>query len=45
MTALGYVVLSEEHPPESMVSDLDKAESRGFDFGMVSDHFHPWTTT
>jgi coenzyme F420-dependent glucose-6-phosphate dehydrogenase len=40
---LGYALSSEEHPPRTLVENAAKAEAAGFDFLMVSDHFHPWT--
>ena len=44
MPELGYTVLSEEHGPDAITSSVAAAEDRGFDFAMISDHFHPWTT-
>jgi G6PDH family F420-dependent oxidoreductase len=43
MTKFGYALSSEEHAPSDLVRNAVKAEERGFDFAMVSDHFHPWT--
>jgi G6PDH family F420-dependent oxidoreductase len=40
---LGYALSSEEHGPPRLVANAAKAEAAGFDFLMVSDHFHPWT--
>lgn len=42
MTQLGYALSSEEHPPSQLVSFAARAEEAGFDFAMISDHFHPW---
>jgi G6PDH family F420-dependent oxidoreductase len=42
---IGYALSSEEHGPSTLVENAAKAESVGFDFLMVSDHFHPWTDT
>ena len=39
---LGYAVSSEEHRPLDLVRNTAAAEEAGFDFAMVSDHFHPW---
>ncbi|HEX6399874.1 MAG TPA: TIGR03557 family F420-dependent LLM class oxidoreductase [Actinomycetota bacterium] len=39
----GYALSSEEHRPRDLVAYASKAEDVGFDFAMVSDHFHPWT--
>jgi G6PDH family F420-dependent oxidoreductase len=40
---LGYAFSSEEHPPLDLVEHARAAEEAGFGFGLVSDHFHPWT--
>ena len=42
MTSVGYALSSEEHAPEAMVEHAVAAEAAGFEFAMVSDHFHPW---
>lgn len=44
MSALrfGYALSSEEHRPLDLVSNAARAEAAGFDFAMLSDHFHPW---
>jgi G6PDH family F420-dependent oxidoreductase len=39
---LGYALSSEEHAPSTLVENAAKAEAAGFEFLMVSDHFHPW---
>ena len=39
---LGYALSSEEHPPGDLVRHARLAEEAGFDFLMISDHFHPW---
>lgn len=44
MTTYGYALSCEEHPPEELVRLARRAEEVGFEFAMVSDHFHPWTT-
>ena len=44
MTAFGYTLSSEEHPPRQLVQLAQRAEEVGFDFLTISDHFHPWTT-
>jgi G6PDH family F420-dependent oxidoreductase len=38
----GYALSSEEHGPQDLVRNAVRAEEAGFDFVMVSDHFHPW---
>jgi len=42
MTQLGYWLSSEEHAPLDLVRDAGRAEEAGFEFAMISDHFHPW---
>ena len=42
MTALGYALSSEEHAPSDLVRNARLAEEAGFEFALVSDHFHPW---
>jgi G6PDH family F420-dependent oxidoreductase len=39
---LGYVLSSEEHPPQDLVRNARRAEELGFDYVSISDHFHPW---
>jgi G6PDH family F420-dependent oxidoreductase len=39
----GYALSSEEHRPSDLVAHARRAEDAGFDFAMISDHFHPWT--
>jgi G6PDH family F420-dependent oxidoreductase len=39
----GYALSSEEHRPRDLVANALRAELAGFDFAMLSDHFHPWT--
>jgi coenzyme F420-dependent glucose-6-phosphate dehydrogenase len=43
MTEFGYALSSEEHGPRELVENARRAEETGFEFAMVSDHFHPWT--
>jgi alkanesulfonate monooxygenase SsuD/methylene tetrahydromethanopterin reductase-like flavin-dependent oxidoreductase (luciferase family) len=40
---LGYALSSEEHRPDVLVRNARAAEAAGFEFALVSDHFHPWT--
>lgn len=40
---LGYTLSSEEQRPNALVDQAVRAEHAGFDFCLVSDHFHPWT--
>src|SRR4029077_12345076 len=40
---IGYSLSSEEHLPRALVEQAVKAEGAGFEFALISDHFHPWT--
>jgi G6PDH family F420-dependent oxidoreductase len=42
MVELGYALSSEEHDAKTLVRNAQKAEEAGFEFAMVSDHYHPW---
>ena len=42
MPELGYSLSSEEHPPADLVRFAEAAEDAGFEFALISDHFHPW---
>ncbi len=42
MTAIGYAISSEEHTPSDLVRNAVLAEAAGFEFALISDHFHPW---
>jgi alkanesulfonate monooxygenase SsuD/methylene tetrahydromethanopterin reductase-like flavin-dependent oxidoreductase (luciferase family) len=39
---LGHAISSEEHRPLDIVGHARRAEEAGFQFALVSDHFHPW---
>jgi coenzyme F420-dependent glucose-6-phosphate dehydrogenase len=43
MTEYGLALSSEEHPPNDLVGLARRVEETGFEFAMISDHFHPWT--
>jgi coenzyme F420-dependent glucose-6-phosphate dehydrogenase len=43
VTEFGYALSSEEHGPRELVANARKSEAAGFEFAMISDHFHPWT--
>src|ERR687898_1269972 len=43
MPQLGYALSSEEHGPLELVRNAAHAEQAGFEFALISDHFHPWT--
>lgn len=42
MVQIGYTLSSEEHMPAKLVQNAQRAEQTGFQFAMISDHFHPW---
>jgi G6PDH family F420-dependent oxidoreductase len=39
---VGYSLSSEEHAPADLVRHARAAEDAGFEFALISDHFHPW---
>ena len=39
---IGYALSSEEHSPNDLIAHAKLAEQAGFEFLMISDHFHPW---
>jgi G6PDH family F420-dependent oxidoreductase len=41
-TRIGYALSSEEHRPLDLIRYAQRAEAAGFEFGMLSDHYHPW---
>jgi G6PDH family F420-dependent oxidoreductase len=43
MLRLGYKLSSEEFGPADLVRQAARAEAAGFEFALISDHFHPWT--
>jgi len=43
MLKLGYKLSSEEFGPNDLVRFAARAEQCGFEFALISDHFHPWT--
>jgi G6PDH family F420-dependent oxidoreductase len=42
MTRIGYALSSEEHTPNKLVDNAQAAEETGFEFALISDHYHPW---
>ena len=42
MPEFGLALSSEEHPPNDLVRLAERAEEMGFEFAMISDHYHPW---
>jgi G6PDH family F420-dependent oxidoreductase len=45
MTRYGFTVMAEQSTPRQMIDGAVRAEEAGFDFLMVSDHFHPWLSS
>jgi G6PDH family F420-dependent oxidoreductase len=41
---LGYALSSEEHSPSELIELACRAEETGFQFAMLSDHYHPWVS-
>jgi G6PDH family F420-dependent oxidoreductase len=39
----GYKLSAEDHDAPTLVAEARTAEQRGFGFGMVSDHYLPWS--
>jgi coenzyme F420-dependent glucose-6-phosphate dehydrogenase len=42
MPEIGYALSSEEWSASDLVALARRAEDAGFEFALVSDHFHPW---
>jgi coenzyme F420-dependent glucose-6-phosphate dehydrogenase len=42
MPEIGYALSSEEHLPNDLVANAQRAEEIGFAYTLISDHFHPW---
>ncbi len=40
---IGYKLSSEDHGAVDLVRDARRAEEVGFSFGLISDHYQPWT--
>ena len=40
---IGYKLSSEDHDAPTLVREARLAEDHGFAFGLISDHFLPWT--
>ncbi len=38
----GYALSSEEHPTADLIRNAAAAEEAGFEFALISDHYHPW---
>lgn len=39
---IGYKLCGEEQSPQDLIDCARRAEGVGFDFTMISDHYHPW---
>jgi G6PDH family F420-dependent oxidoreductase len=42
MVKIGYTLSSEEFDPNQLVRFAQRAEDAGFEFALISDHYHPW---
>src|SRR4051794_6409213 len=42
MAEIGYMLSSEEHPASDLVRFARSAEEVGFEYAVISDHYHPW---
>jgi coenzyme F420-dependent glucose-6-phosphate dehydrogenase len=42
MATIGYALSTEEHAPDTLVRNALLAEEAGFEFALISDHYHPW---
>lgn len=42
MTEFGYTMMCEQTGPRELVRDVVQAESVGYDFAVISDHYFPW---
>jgi coenzyme F420-dependent glucose-6-phosphate dehydrogenase len=42
LPSIGFALSSEEHTPLDLVRYAAQAEDAGFEYALVSDHFHPW---
>ena len=45
MTKFGYTLFCEINGPKELVHQAQQAEDVGFDFAVISDHFHPWLSS
>jgi probable non-F420 flavinoid oxidoreductase len=43
MTRIGFHASHEQASPDQLLSDVQQAESAGFEMAMCSDHFSPWS--
>jgi G6PDH family F420-dependent oxidoreductase len=42
VTRIGYTLMCEQQGPKELIRDVQAAESVGFEFAVVSDHYFPW---
>lgn len=42
MVKVGFTLSSEEFGPGDLVRFAQRAEDAGFEFALISDHYHPW---
>ncbi len=42
MARYGYTMMCEQSGPKALVDDVVAAESVGFEFAVISDHYFPW---
>ena len=42
VTRYGYTMMCEQSGPKELVANVSMAESVGFDFAVISDHYFPW---
>lgn len=42
MVAVGYTLMCEQAGPAALVDHAVRAERAGFDYLVMSDHYHPW---
>ena len=45
MTKIGHKLICEEHGPNDLVEYAQLADDSAFEFAMISDHYHPWTSS
>jgi G6PDH family F420-dependent oxidoreductase len=42
MANFGYTLMCEQAGPTQLVDDAIRAETAGFEFAVISDHYYPW---
>ena len=38
---IGYTMMCEQRGPKDLIRDIVAAEQAGFEFSVISDHYHP----